>query len=130
MLPVALFAGDVVALATPFTASSTLFAGTPKARYQLRASGDVFATSGTNASVDRGDWVMPKLSAPNYECFATLNSGVLSSGTTGAWLALTADRIWENTFSTDAVITVQIRRVGIAQVLATAVVTLHAELVT
>jgi hypothetical protein len=133
LVPIALFAGDAVSLVTPFGSSSfVLSPGVATARYQLRATGHLFAnTGGGNLLGDKGDWVLPNLSAPKYECFATLNSGVLSSGSTGVWLALTADANW--TVSMNAVgigtaqITVQIRLAGTTTVLATAVVTLTAE---
>jgi hypothetical protein len=128
-IPIALFAGDVVALGTPFAASSDVIGGTATAQYQLRGSGDVFATTINNVVNFVSNWVKPSASAPAYECFATLNSGAVT-GTTGAWLALTANRIWSVTKtgigSASAQITVQIRRVGTTTILATAVVTLSA----
>ena len=33
--------------------------------------------------------------AGNYECRATLDSGTLTSGTTGSWLALSSSREWK-----------------------------------
>lgn len=123
---------DVVALATPITAASTTTAPTnPTAQYELNASGDVNKTNGNNTVVDWGDWVLPKAHAGSYECFATLDSGTLSTGTTGSWLALTSTRTWTVSRSSNgtstAQITVQIRKVGGSTILATSVVTIQAQ---
>lgn len=131
-VPVAcLGAGDLVSLPTPYTASATVASPTTAiAQYQLRSSGDIFATTSNNTVFDVGDWIAPKANAGGYECFATLNSGTLTGGTTGSWLALTVDRSWSRTRAslgtTTAQITVDIRKVGTTQVLATVVVTLSA----
>lgn len=132
LFPIALFSGDKVSIAD-HTADNLTNGSSSTASYSLKASGDIFAQEGFNGvSHDIGDWVAPKSIALNYECFATLNSGVLTSGTTGAWLALTADQGWATHVSgvgssSTAVITVQIRRVGGSQILASAVITIIAE---
>lgn len=38
----------------------------------------------------------------NYEAFVSINSGTLSSGTTGSWLALTATQTWQKSSGTCA----------------------------
>jgi hypothetical protein len=76
------------------------------------------------------DWVVPKDVAPSdYEVRATLNSGSLSSGTVGSWLALTSNRSWSvsavgSSSSQTADLTLEIRQ-G-ANVLASAVYSLSA----
>jgi hypothetical protein len=41
------------------------------------------------------DWIRPAaLASGSYEARATVNSGALSGGTTGSWLALSSDREW------------------------------------
>lgn len=52
---------------------------------QRAASGGLFSTVGT--------WLLRGVNS-DYEVFATLNSGSLSSGTTGAWLGLGTSRAW------------------------------------
>lgn len=132
LFPVAMFGGDVVFLPATDSASSIRLSGTATAQYQLLSNGHIAETANNNIVVDQGSWVLPNSRALNYECFATLNSGALTSGTTGAWLALTADRIWTLSKTgpggISAQITVQIRLVGSAVILATSVVTLNAEI--
>jgi hypothetical protein len=122
---------DVVALSASYAANSAVVDPTDAvAQFQLQSDGDVAKTNTNNAIVDVGDWIAPIANAGNYECFATLDSGTLTSGTTGSWLALTSSQIWSRnrmTIGTDvAQITVQIRRVGTTDILATSVVTLTA----
>lgn len=115
------------------TYSATSFTITPTdatAQFQLQSSGDIAKTSGTNAVADVGTWIIPTSQASNYECFATLNSGTLTSGTTGSWLALTSNRTWTRHSGgglQTAEITVQIRKIGTGLVLDSTVVTLEAE---
>ena len=77
-----------------------------------------------------GSWVTPNFSAANYECFATLNSGALSSGTTGAWLSLGTSRAWTRLRTTlrtsSASITIQIREISTGIVKDTGTVTFEA----
>lgn len=76
--------------------------------YSLESDGDIVVHSSTPADV--GDWVTPKAFAPGaYECRATLNSGTLSSGTTGSWLALTSTRTWTCANTASANLTIEIR---------------------
>jgi len=132
LFPVAMFGGDVVFLPGTDSANSFLLSGTAIAKYELLSNGHRAETLTNNVVVDQGNWVLPNSRALNYECFATLNSGALTSGTTGAWLALSADRIWTLSKSgpggVTAQITVQIRLVGSATILATSIVTLDAEI--
>lgn len=89
--------------------------------------------SGSSYINDPRGWLEPRdgAAADSYECFATLNSGTLTSGTTGSWLALTADRTWTVDQTVvgikQAQITVQIRLIGTATVLDTAVITFYAQ---
>lgn len=98
--------------------------------YQLNSSGaeqeiTTFGTSTFNT------WLLSG-SAANYDVFATLNSGTLTSGTTGTWLNLGTSRSWlvtrtSNTAgSANVSLTIQIRPAGGGAVLDTANVTLTA----
>ena len=110
-------------------------AGTQTATYTLESDGDVVTATTPGGSVDVGDWISPKASAPSdYEVQATLNAGTLSGGSsaTGSWLALTSNRLWRvaqivNSGESNAAdLTIEIRK-GSGAVLASANVTLDAE---
>lgn len=77
------------------------------------------------------EWCSPTALAGDYEVFATLTSGALSTGTTGSWLALTADRTWTKTVASPstgtAAFTVEIRRIGTTTVLDTATINITAD---
>ena len=109
-------------------------AGSQSASYTLESDGDVVATTTLFGASDQGDWVDPKAAAPGtYEVRATLNSGTLTSGTTGSWLALTSNRSWtltqESVGAADQVdLTIEIRK-GAGATLASASVTLDAEVI-
>ena len=103
------------------------------ARYQLDSDGKVYKFTGTTASVPTTfveNWVSPNSAAGDYECFATLNSGSLQTGTTGSWLALTSDRLWGTAVTgigtQSASVTITIRKVGTTTNLASATITFEA----
>ncbi len=83
-----------------------------------------------NSLTELAKWITPQIGMANYEVFATLNSGSLTSGSTGAWLNLGTTRKWGIIRSTvgasSANLTLQIRRVGTAITLATSTVQLSA----
>ena len=122
--------GDQIALSNVSVSSTG--AGSQTATYTLESDGDVMSDSSIFGPVDEGDWITPKANAPSdYEVQATLNSGTLTSGTTGSWLALTSNRSWTLTQATvgaaDTVdLTIEIRK-GSGATLASATVTLDAE---
>ena len=118
-----------VTLATTYNPSDSVTTpATATAGFRLTSAGDIETAGGTYA--DGGDWLLPKSGMALYEVKATLNSGALTTGTTGSWLALSSTRTW--TVSTalgaaQAVLTIEIRRIGSSLVLATITVTLDAE---
>ena len=122
--------GDKISLSG--VAVSSVGSGSQTATYTLESDGDVVRATTPLGSSDIGDWITPKASAPSdYEVRATLNSGTLTSGTTGSWLALTSNRSWTLTQATvgaaDPVdLTIEIRK-GSGATLASATVTLDAE---
>jgi hypothetical protein len=76
--------------------------------YSLESDGDIVVN--TSIPSDVGDWISPKGRAPGaYEARATLNSGTLSTGTTGSWLALTSTRTWTCANTASANLTIDIR---------------------
>ena len=103
--------------------------------YQLTSGGKEQGGFGTAASIsyaDIRDWVTPTSNANLYEVRATRNSGALSSGTTGTWLALTSTRTWTVTRSvigtSTANLTIEIRLAGgPGTILASATVSMTAE---
>lgn len=80
-----------------------------------------------------GEWLTVGTGA-DFECFCTLNSGTLNSGTTGTWMALSTTRAWTCLFtsgsagSNSASITVQLRRVSDSVVVSSATISLTATL--
>jgi hypothetical protein len=80
-----------------------------------------------------GAWIDPKTEFGNYEALATVNSGSLTSGTTGSAVNLGTTRSWACTDAVvdatpvEAVLTIIIRRVSDAQQLASGVVSLSAD---
>jgi hypothetical protein len=107
--------------------------GVQSASFTLESDGDIISATTPGGSVDEGDWLNPKASAPSlYEVRATVTSGSLSSGTAGSWLALTSNRTWTRLDSSAGdganvcVLTIEIRYNGGA-VLDTSTVTLTAE---
>lgn len=122
--------GDRISLSG--VAVSSVGSGSQTATYTLESDGDVVTATTPGGSIDAGDWIDPKANAPSdYEVRATLNSGTLSSGTTGSWLALTSNRSWTLTRVTvgaanQVQLTIEIRK-GSGAALASATVTLDAE---
>ena len=122
--------GDKILLSG--VAVSSVGAGSQTATYTLESDGDVMTATTPGGSVDAGDWIDPKASAPSdYEARATLNAGTLTSGTTGSWLALTSNRSWTLTqvtvgVATQVDLTIEIRK-GSGATLASATVTLDAQ---
>ena len=122
--------GDKISLSG--VAVSSVGAGSQTATYTLESDGDVVTATTPGGSVDAGDWIDPKASAPSdYEVQATLNAGTLTSGTTGSWIALTSNRSWTLTrltvgAATQVDLTIEIRK-GAGATLASANVTLDAE---
>lgn len=111
------------------------------ARFELNTDGKAYAvmtgnlsspTEGTTAYAN--EWFPGGLAA-SYDCFATLNSGTLSGGTTGSWLNLGTTRSWTcsatkgttGTSTQSANLTVQIRDATSLTVLASATISLYAE---
>ncbi len=110
-------------------ASDTQFAFSPNSAsvsYTLNTNGNV----STESDGVIGQWIVPQVGMGSYEARATLNSGSVTSGTTGSYLALSSTRAWgilrSSVGNTSAGLTIEIRRIGSATVLATATVTLSA----
>ncbi len=127
--------GDVISLVGATEVAIDVAPATAGAGYQLTSGGLEQSGIGTASSIPYstiGDWVTPTANANLYEVRATLNSGAVSSGPTGSWLALTSTRTWTVTRSvigtSNANLTIEVRRVSDSVVVGSALVDLTAEI--
>jgi len=124
------YVSDVISISDT-TSSSSVPAGTATATYQLENDGDIGLCLGGNTIVAGGDWVTPATNVASYECRATVTSGALTSGTSGAWLNLATTRTWTlaraSAGTSTTVFTLEIRRASDGVVLDTATITLQAD---
>ena len=103
------------------------------AKYELQSDGDIIGNGvAGGGDVDIGDWVEPRAAAGgDYECKVTINSGSLTTGTSGSWLALSSTRTWTIVQgvlgSSNVNFTVEIRLVGSTTTLDSATIDLTAE---
>ena len=108
-------------------------AGVPaqSAGYRINTNGFVYqVVNGTDTSL--GQWVTPSSAGGNYEVFATLVSGTLSSGTTGSWVATSGTPLWTRVAVISGTINIvelvmDVRATGTGTVLDSWSVTLEAE---
>lgn len=122
---------ETVAL-TDHSVSAVTTTGAPGAYFSLNSDGTASwqrTTTSTTSGTYTGEWLTGGTPS-DYECYATVTSGGVTSGTTGAWLNLGTTRSWACTRSTDgttsATLTVQIRKSGTTTTLASATITLVA----
>ena len=107
------------------------------AGFRLGTDGKIYTTvtSGIYTEAVGVQWLDPKdpVQADLYECLATVTSGTLTTGTAGSWLALTSDRTWTKDRTSDVagtdtcIFTLAIRQIGTTNNLASATITLDAE---
>jgi hypothetical protein len=108
-------------------------AGVPSqsAGYRINTNGFVYqVVNGVDTSL--GQWVTPSSAGGNYEVFATLTSGTLSSGTTGSWVATSGTPLWTRVAVISGTINIvelvmDVRATGTGTVLDSWSVTLEAE---
>jgi YD repeat-containing protein len=63
--------------------------------YQLRSTGDLWASSSSATVTDVGDWLTPMSGMSNFQVMGTLVSGTAcSSGTMNSWLSLGSHVAW------------------------------------
>jgi hypothetical protein len=98
----------------------------PSAFWEMNVSGNVNASSGAGYA-----WLLIGAAA-DYEVRATLLSGSVSIGATGVWLPLSSTRRWtltrSNVGSSVAELAIEVRSIATGLVVATASVTLEAEM--
>lgn len=102
------------------------------ASYQLTSAGVVNQITNTGGTSSLGNWITPTSAAGGaYEARVTTTAGTLTSGTTGAWTALSATQTWNVTRSTlgqkTCTFTIEIRFAASGSVLASAPIFLSAE---
>lgn len=71
---------------------------------RFETDGDITVQTASGAfSTDIGNWLVPLTNVALYSIKATVNSGTTSAGsdTTGSFLALTSDRTWTKTRTSD-----------------------------
>jgi hypothetical protein len=109
---------------------SSNFGATATAGYRVNTDGfDYQGLNGTYSALTQ--WVTPSSQGGNYEVYATVSSGTLTTGTTGSWLATSGNPTWTRTRptlgSSVVVLSMQVRATGSVTVLDTWTVTLEAE---
>jgi|LauGreDrversion4_1035100.scaffolds.fasta_scaffold170776_2 hypothetical protein len=108
-------------------------AGVPaqSAGYRIDVNGFVYqVVNGVDTSL--GQWVTPTSAGGNYEVFATVTSGSVSSGTTGSWVATSGSPLWTRVAVISGTINIvelvmDVRATGTGTVLDSWSVTLEAE---
>jgi hypothetical protein len=127
------FYGKSASATVNFVDVSVTAAGVPSqsAGYQVNTNGyDYQRINGVDTQLSQ--WVSPAASGGNYEVYATVTSGSVSSGTTGSWVATSGSPLWtraaviSGTINT-VVLSMQVREVSTVTVLDTWTVTLEAE---
>lgn len=118
--------GDQQVAISDVTAFDVDVTPTPaSASYTLTSAGQVNASS-----VLITDWLVPQINMSDFECFASVTSGVLSSGPTGSWVNLGTTRTWAlnraSIGTSTASVNIRIRRVGTLVDLTAADITLEA----
>lgn len=126
--------GPTVELAGAIVSDFTTDPDDAHVGYRLNSTGVEQQANGDPLSyTDIGDWLISG-SAGDYEVRATLNSGTLTTGTTGSFQVLSTTRAWtvQRTIVGigSANLTIEIRRVGTTTILASASVILTAEVIT
>jgi hypothetical protein len=89
------FYGKSAGATVNFNDATVTAAGVPSqsAGYRINTNGFVYqVVNGTDTSL--GQWVTPSSAGGNYEVYASLVSGTLSSGTTGSWVATSGSPLW------------------------------------
>jgi hypothetical protein len=127
------FYGKSAGATVNFNDAVVTAAGVPaqSAGYRINTNGFVYQViNGTDTSL--GQWVTPSSAGGNYEVYATLVSGTLSSGTTGSWVATSGTPLWTRVAVISGTINtvelgMDIRATGTGTVLDSWSVTLEAE---
>lgn len=122
--------GGVATVTLSYQYIAAIFGGTATAAYRLGSDGVVYQALNGGAYTSLETWCTPGAQAVNYECYVTLSSGTLTSGTTGSWLPLSSNQTWTRSASGGlnfaAELSIVIRRVGDTAIAASATIDLEA----
>lgn len=98
--------------------------------FQLNSNGNRYAQESPSLT-SRGAWINNAAFVGQFECRATMLTGSLSTGTTGAWQSLSTTRDWSRGTSIGTFqqcsFTLEIRRASTAEVVASALIILEAD---
>jgi hypothetical protein len=127
------FYGKSAGATVNFNDAVVTAAGVPSqsAGYRINTNGFVYeVVNGVDTSL--GQWVTPSSAGGNYEVFATVTSGSVSSGTTGSWVATSGSPLWTRVAVISGTINIvelvmDVRATGTGTVLDSWSVTLEAE---
>jgi hypothetical protein len=127
------FYGKSAGATVNFIDAVVVAAGVPaqSAGYQINTNGfDYERINGVDTVLSQ--WVTPSSAGGNYEVYASLVSGTLSSGTTGSWVATSGTPLWTRVAVISGTINtvelgMDIRATGTGTVLDSWSVTLEAE---
>ena len=127
------FYGKSAGATVNFNDAVVTAAGVPaqSAGYRIDVNGFVYqVVNGVDTSL--GQWVTPTSAGGNYEVFATVTSGSVSSGTTGSWVATSGSPLWTRVAVISGTINIvelvmDVRASGTGTVLDSWSVTLEAE---
>jgi len=127
------FYGKSAGATVNFNDAVVTAAGVPaqSAGYRIDVNGFVYqVVNGVDTSL--GQWVTPTSAGGNYEVFATVTSGSVSSGTTGSWVATSGSPLWTRVAVISGTINIvelvmDVRATGTGTVLDSWSVTLEAE---
>ena len=87
-------AAPVISITDQSSYTSSITPSSATNGYRLNSNGKVYTQSPSGTFNYIEDWVTPNGAASNYECYVTVTSGTLSSGTSGSWVALSATADW------------------------------------
>lgn len=124
--------GARVSIIDASISDTTISPSNASASYRLSSAGAVDQLTASAGTGSLGSWISPLYAAGgNYEARVTMNSGSLTTGTTGTWLPLSSTRLWtldRTTLGTaTCTFTVEIRLAASGGVLDSAIITLSAE---
>ena len=68
----------------------------------INSNGTVVVTSLNLGTLASYNWITPTTGSTTYYVRATLTSGTFTSGTTGSWLALSSNRSWNTSYTSNS----------------------------
>lgn len=129
--PMLMQGGGVTAVSITNQIINSTAAAPSKAEYVLDSNGDALQVTTSGGTVPiAGEWLVSGAAA-DFEVMATVNSGSLTTGTTGSWESLSVTQSWTKeqavAGSSTVNFTVQIRRAADGAVLDSADIDMTAD---